>query len=77
MRYENRNIGPFHESASNADFAVEFAFLPNLPVTLKLWFADEDFGASGRMLLDAGADRYLTIEDAVTVGELLLERLCR
>lgn len=60
---------------SNADFAVEFPFLPNLPVTLKLWFADEDFGASGRMLLDGSAGHYLTVEDAVTVGEILLEKL--
>lgn len=59
----------------NADFAVELPFLPRLPVQLKIWFADEDFDASGRMQLDASADHYLTIEDAVTVGEILLERL--
>lgn len=62
---------------SNADFAVELPFLPKLPVTLKLWFADEDFPASGRMLLDAGADHYFTIEDAVTMGEIILERLSK
>lgn len=58
-------------------FSVVLPFLPNYPVTLKLWFADEDFPASGRMLLDAGADHYLTIEDAVTVGEIILERLLK
>lgn len=62
---------------SNADFSAVLPFLPNYPVTLKLWFADEDFPASGRMLLDAGADHYLTIEDAVTVGEIILERLLK
>lgn len=60
---------------TNADFSVEFPFLPQFPVTLKIWFADEDFEASGCMMLDASADHYLTIEDAVTVGELLLEGL--
>ena len=30
---------------------------------------------AGRLLLDAGADHYLTIEDAVTVAELLLSEL--
>jgi len=61
--------------STNADFAVEIPFLPRFPVTLKIWFADEDFEASGCMMLDASADHYLTIEDAVTVGELLLEGL--
>ena len=46
-----------------------------LPVILKIWLPDEDFPASGRLLLDASADHYLTIEDAVTVAEILLERL--
>ena len=62
---------------SNADFAAELPFLPMIPVILKLWFADEDFPASGRILLDAGTDHYLTIEDAVTVGEIILERLSK
>ena len=60
---------------TNADLSVEFLFLPRFPVTLKVWFADEDFEASARMMLDASAEHYLTIEDAVTVGEFLLERL--
>lgn len=60
---------------SNADFSVRIPFLPRFEIVLKVWFADEDFGASARMLPDASADHYLTIEDAVTVGELILERL--
>lgn len=62
---------------SNADLCVKFPYLPNYPVYLKLWFADDEFPASGRMLLDASAEHYLSIEDAVTIGELILERLCR
>lgn len=60
---------------SNADLCAEFLFLPRYPVWLKVWFADEEFPASGRMLLDAAAEHYLSIEDAVTVGGLILERL--
>ncbi len=60
---------------SNADFCAVFPFLPRFPVTLRLWLADEEFDASGRLLIDASADHYLTIEDAVTVGELLLNEL--
>ena len=60
---------------SNADAAFRVPFLPNFPVVLKIWLPDEDFPASGRLLLDSSADHYLTIEDAVTVAEILLERM--
>lgn len=63
--------------SGNADLCAAFDFLPNYPVYLKIWFADEEFPASGRMLLDASAPHYLTIEDAVAVGELILEELSR
>ena len=42
---------------------------------LKVWFADDEFEASGKLLVSRSADHYLTIEDAVTVGELLLSKL--
>lgn len=60
---------------SNADLCVRFEFAPRYPLWLKLWFADDEFPASGRVFVDESADHYLTIEDAVTVGGLLLERL--
>lgn len=63
------------EKKSNADFCVELPFLPMYPVTLNYWLADEDFLASGRLLLDSSAEHYLTIEDSVTVGEIILEVL--
>lgn len=61
--------------SSNADGAFRIPFLPRFPITLKIWLPDEDFPASGRMFADASADHYLTIEDAVTVAELLLEKI--
>lgn len=61
--------------SSNADVAYRIPFLPRFPVTLKMWLPDKDFSASGRLLVDASADHYLTIEDAVTVAEILLEKL--
>ena len=69
-----KNIGG-EAIASNADMAYRIPFLPNFPVTLKIWLPDEDFPASGRLLLDASADHYLTIEDAVTVAEIILETI--
>lgn len=63
--------------ASNADLCAVFPFLPLYPVTLKIWFADEedDIDGTGRMFLDANADHFLSVEDAVTVGMLILEKL--
>ena len=60
---------------SNADFCARFEFAPRYPVFLRLWFADEEFPASGRVLVDRNAAHYLTVEDAVSVGELILDRL--
>ena len=60
---------------SNADFCARFDFAPRYPVWLKVWFADEEVPASGRLLVDESAPNYLTIEDAVTVGSLILDCL--
>ena len=60
---------------SNADYEAVLQFFPNYPVRFKLWLADDEFPASGKLLPDASADHYLTIEDAVTAGEILLEIL--
>ena len=58
-----------------ADLCAVIPFLPRYPVWLKVWFADDEFEASGKLLVSKSADHYLTIEDAVTVGELLLSKL--
>ena len=60
---------------SNADICAAFFLFPNYPITLKLWFADEDIPGSGRLFLDRSASHYLTVEDAVTAGSLLMEAL--
>ena len=64
---------------SNADLYAVFPFLPQYPVTLKLWLAEEEdeIDGSGRLFLNSSADHYLSIEDAVTVGSLILDRLQR
>lgn len=60
---------------SRADLCAVFPLFPRYPVTLNIWFADDEFEASGRMLLNAAADHYLSVEDAVTAGSLILEEL--
>lgn len=60
---------------SNADLCARFDFLPRYPIWLRMWLPDEEFPASGRMFVDETATHYLTVEDAVTVGDLLLSLL--
>lgn len=60
---------------SKADLTVEFSFFPNCFLLINFWFADEEFPATAKLLIEKNADHYLTIEDAVTVGEVLLSYL--
>jgi len=62
---------------SNADLCAVFTFLPRYALTLKLWLPEEDISGSGRLFLHAGAEHYLSMEDAVTAGEILWEELER
>ena len=57
------------------DINVRIPFFPHFPVLVSLWEADEDFDAAGKILLDGNADHYLTIEDAVTAGEIIQKRI--
>ena len=45
-----------------ADFSCVLPFLPRWPVMLNLWFADDEFDGSARLLVDKTADHYLSIE---------------
>ncbi|MCI6761168.1 MAG: DUF3786 domain-containing protein, partial [Clostridiales bacterium] len=58
-----------------ADFCAHFSFLPRCSLWLKVWFADDELPPSGRLLIDESAPHYLTIEDAVTAGSLILDAL--
>lgn len=60
----------------SADLSAVFQFLPGYPYLFNLWFADEEFPASGKVLIDAAAGRGLGLEAAGTMAELLMEKLC-
>lgn len=60
---------------SKVDLCVVFSFLPYYTVTLNIWFADDEFEASGKMLVNKTADHYLTLEGSVGVGEIMLKRI--
>mgnify|MGYP005782995901 FL=1 len=58
-----------------ADLSAELLLFPRYPFLLNFWMEDEEFPAAGKLLVDKSADHYLTIEDAVTAGDVLLRRL--
>ena len=74
IRNAVRSLGAA-ECSGKGDLCFRIPFFPHFPVFLNIWFADEDFPASGHFYLDRSAGHYLTIEDVVTVGEILLRRL--
>ena len=62
-------------SGGKGDVNVCIPFLPHLPVYLSVWLADEEFPVSGHLYPDRSIDHCLMIEDAVTVGEIILREL--
>lgn len=60
----------------SADLSAVFRFVPDYPYLLNLWLADEEFPASGKILVNAGSGPALCLEAAGTMAELLADRLC-
>ncbi len=59
------------------ELTAVFGFLPHYPLTVKVWFVDEEFESTGKIFADKCGDHYLEIEDHVTAGQLLLDEICR
>ena len=49
---------------SKADVCAVFAYAPRFPVTINFWESDDEFPASGKALVNVGAEHYLAIEAA-------------
>ena len=62
-------------AAGKADFSAGFSFLPNFPLELHLWLADEEFPAACKVLCNGAAEHYLKVEAAGTAAGLLLRQL--
>lgn len=61
--------------ADYGDAAVEVPALPRVPVTLVLWFGDEEFGGRASVLFDRGVDQHLPIEGLLPVISETVKRL--
>ena len=59
-----------------ADVSAVFRFLPRYPMLLNLWLADDEFPASGKVLINSGAGLALGLEAAGTIAVYLVDELC-
>ena len=50
--------------SGKADVNAVIPYAPRFPVTVHFWCGDEEFPASGKTLVDAAAEHYLTLEAA-------------
>jgi hypothetical protein len=48
----------------NADVTAVICYAPRFPITVRFWCGDEEFPSSGKTLVDASAEHYLTLEAA-------------
>ncbi len=63
------------EIPSKADLSAVLPVFPRFPVIINIWFEDEEFPPSAKLLFDESAGHYLLIEDVVCVVENLIGRL--
>lgn len=54
-----------------ADMACVINPLPLFPVTIKLWFPDDEMEGSSNILFDSSANHYLHTEDIAAIGDML------
>ena len=65
------------KSMPTGDIAYSIEVFDGLPLMIQLWFGDEDFPASLRLLWDENALMYLKYETMYFAREVLLSRLKR
>ena len=66
--------GKLRENA-RADLSFEFSFMPRYPMLFNFWHADEEFTASGKVLINAGVRQCLGTEAAGTAAVVLIKML--
>jgi len=75
LREAIRQLGGHIKAGGAADLCAVFSFAPRYPLRLNLWLSDDEFPASAKVLLDAGASPALGVEAAGTVAAMLINKL--
>jgi len=70
-----RQLGGF--VGEGADLACTLYPLPRFPVTVKLWFPDDEMEGSANILFDSSANHYLHTEDIAAIGDLAAHYLVK
>ena len=63
--------------SEKADVCAVFDFAPKFPIRVSFWEKDEEFPASGKMLVDQSAIHYLSMEGCGTACVLTAQRIRR
>ena len=52
------------ELRGRADVEVVIPYAPMFPILVRFWESDDEFAASGKLLVDRSAEHYLSIDSA-------------
>ena len=70
------SLGAEHiETELGGDLGLRFPVLPNVPLLLIFYDADEDFPSSARVLFDASGPAFLDMECLAVLGLILADQL--
>lgn len=56
-------------TSKDADLAATLLALPRFPITIKIWFPDDELPGSANILFDSSANHYLHTEDIAVLGD--------
>lgn len=65
------------DTTTGADLAFICRAMPRFPITVKLWWPDEELPGSGNILFDSSASYYLHTEDIAVTGHYVSAFLIR
>lgn len=69
-------LGGLIREDTRADLCADFSFMPRFPLRLNLWFADDEFPACGKVLVNDGVKHRLGTEAIGTISTFLVRKLC-
>lgn len=70
-----RALGAEVSEEPSGDARLELSILPNIPLAVLVYAADEDFPSEAKILFDAVVSEYLPTEDTIWLAEQLAEWL--
>jgi hypothetical protein len=63
------------ELSDGADVSIIIGPFRDIPILIKLWFADEEFGPDANIYFDASIKNIFCIEDIVVLAQLVSAQL--